>query len=446
MNRSLLANRIMIWGAISILLIAGCSGGTEDSISNTTEESSTKTRVTTSILTPSVEQVVVSGINALGVDLFYSTSGNAVVAPFSASLALARLRAGAGGTTRTDLSEIMHIAGIGADTDAAYNALDLSISSLIDASTLDDQSSLAGASGWAQARYGFLISYLDTLAEYYGVWPMRADFALETSAASQAVRDWASEITNDLSVATGITQDTRFVLGEAVRFDIAWTDPFDPILTEKEWFTKLNGIAVEADFMRQTAQIPQTSGDGYCAFELPLQGDVRFLVILPDTGRYQEIAASVTPDSLDAIVSALTPALVDLAIPKFAINNFAPLNLGESSSKNVADYSGIDGTMELFVSSTVHRSKLSVSEAELQAGSVTLLTLDDVHPETWTDPHGAGCIGYCIDSCSNGWIIGGIVTMPPPPIISLGRPFLFVVRDSGTGVILFMGRVVSVQE
>lgn len=396
MKQLWLSGRIVITGALSALLFAGCgssasnnSNGTGNSLSRNSgslsndsgtvsgddgeietpaPESSGKTRNLSPVAAVSTESSVVNGSNSLGVDLLGTLSGNAVVAPFSASLDLARLRAGAVGETRTAISGVMHLTGLEADVDSAFNDLDLGINGRVGASSLGAQSSSATAGAWSQARYGYQLSYLDTLAENYGLKPSRVDFALALGSADQTVNDWASQSSGGLSTIVTTTEDTRLVIGDAIRLNAAWTEPFDPSFTETSGFQLLDAGTVQVPFMRRTATVGRTSGDGYIALSLPLAGGQQFLVVLPDEGRYPEIQSALTAVRLQQIAVAMTLAPVDLALPKFTVESTATFDLGVASAKGVADFSGIDGTKDLYVSATAHHSRLAVTEAGLQAG------------------------------------------------------------------------------
>lgn len=433
-----LAGRVGLLCVMAGFLLAGCGGGgSGDASSKVTSQSSSLERNVAPVISAPAESAVVSGVNKLGLDLLNSSSGNAVVAPFSASLSLAKLRAGAVGPTLTAFSTFMEIAGLGSDDLPVFNALDLGISARMSQASLEGQLSQSTAGGWAQARYGYLRSYVDSLAMHFGLKPLFVDFDAALSNATQEVANWATLASGGLNAYVAINKDTRLVVADAVRFNAAWLDPFDPSLTETGWFDT-GSNSIQTPFLRKSASLNQTLGDGYRALELPLAGGQQLLIVLPDEGRFAEIQSSLTVVRLNQITAALAPALIDLALPKFTVENSASLGLGSEISRNLADFSGIDGTKDLFVSSTSHRSQFSIAEAGIKAGSVTLLALEDAHPETWTDPL---LPGY---SSNAGFIMhSGQPYWPQTIPVILGRPFLFAVRDSVSGVYLFMGRVVD---
>ncbi len=75
-----------------------------------------------------------------------------------------------------------------------------------------------------------------------------------------------------------------------------------------------------------------------------------------------------------------------------------------------ADFSGMDGSRELFIHDVVHKAFISVDEKGTEAAAAT-----------------------------------AVVVGPPsvPPSVTVDRPFLILVRDIPTGTVLFLGRVVN---
>lgn len=425
-------SRQIVFLGLAVIVCSGCGGGSDETGTNPsiTTAASNKERNLAPVAAPSTKLSLVSGNNTLGLNLLSTVEGNAVVAPFSASLSLARLRVGAKGVTLSAINGVMHIDGSALDVDAAYNELALGINDRIGANSLDNSASQAQAGAWTQLGYGYQRTYLDTLAESYGLKPLRLDFALALDDAEQTISAWSSQASSGLATFGAASNDTRLVLADAVALNAAWAASFDPALTATGSFQLLNSGTVDVPFMHQSATLPQTSGDGYLALALPLNGGQQLLLVLPDSGRFREIMAGLTAEKLAQIAGALTPATIDLALPKFTVSSALPMYLGEASSKGFADYSGIDGSNDLYVSAATQNSRLAITEAGLQAGSVTRLVLDDFHPETWTE-YGS---------------VTTIVTFPfeiTPVVVGLGRPFVFAIRDTDTGALLFVGRVMN---
>ncbi|HXL72741.1 MAG TPA: serpin family protein, partial [bacterium] len=80
-----------------------------------------------------------------------------------------------------------------------------------------------------------------------------------------------------------------------------------------------------------------------------------------------------------------------------------------------ADFSGIDGTNNLYITDVVHQAYVSVAETGTTA---------------------AGATGVVVT------VFTGIATYTPPPTpFVVNQPFIFAIVDNTTNTVLFMGRV-----
>lgn len=423
------------------LLGGGCGGGDGGGGAAATTVSIDTVQTSRNMLPAaslSAEQVVVSGFNGMGLAEMNSMAGlsvlvsiensyygyrNQVIAPFYLAKSLARLTTGASGQTQSALCSLMHLSSCGPDLDTIFNDLDLGINRRIAASALDGVSSQASSAAWSQAGYGFRPAYLNGLAANYGTRFEAHDFAMNLSGERGKLDDWCKNGSGLWSSVT-LSKDTRLVLSDAATFNAGWKVPFDPAQTKLGNFLTCDYSVAVVPFFRGTVTVKQKTGAGYRAFQLPLDGDQQFLVILPDEGKFFEIAKALDASTFQDIVASLAPAQVDLAIPKFSFTNYLNLNLGVASIKDSADFSGIDATKDLYVASATHASSFSISEAGVKAGSVIQIGLDDAHPEYWNE-YGA----ISVDSTRSLSDVS----------VFLGRPFVFAVLDSATGTVLYLG-------
>ena len=78
-----------------------------------------------------------------------------------------------------------------------------------------------------------------------------------------------------------------------------------------------------------------------------------------------------------------------------------------------ADFSGMTGNRELFITEVVHKAFVSLDEAGTEAAAATA-------------------------------VIVGLTAIPEKPVtVNIDRPFIFMIRDIETGSLLFMGRVLN---
>jgi serpin B len=279
---------------------------------------------------------------------------------------------------------------------------------------------------WAERTYTFKTDYLDVLATSYGVGINLLDFKSEWESARVTINDWVAEQTEqkilNLLPENVLSTDTRLVLTNAVYFNAAWKQAFDPQDTQDGSFNLLDGSTVTTKFMGATlASAPAMQGTGFVAVELPYQDErLSMLVVVPDSGTFTAFESALDGTALDAIVAGLTPQSVSLGLPRFKVETSQSLEdllqaLGMTSAfiSGQADFSGMDGTQNLYISKVLHKAFIDVGEKGTEAAAATAVVMND--------------LGIALTGLS----------------IYANRPFLYFLRDQPTGAILFMGRVLN---
>jgi len=321
----------MIWAVglvaafvVLSLLLGGCGGGSSDG-GVTTTGSSTLLRNVSPVSSATTQTSLVSGVNATGVSLLqHDPDSNAVVAPYSASLALAMLRNGAAGSTRSSLDDFLHLSAVTEDVDAAFNKLDLGLKGRLETA---GGASLQSVVGWSQNGYGLRRSFLDALAVNYGLTTGQTDFAHNLSGAWAAQNSWLQQWPAATNFTVG-SANTKLVLGSGMKVSLAWQDPFNPALTAPGLFQLLNNSTETVPFLHQTASIKTATGDGYLAIGLPLAAGQEFLIVMPDQDKFTQVSGTMTADRWQLIAQSLAPTLVDLALPVFSKRYGCSIDLG----------------------------------------------------------------------------------------------------------------------
>jgi serpin B len=417
---------------LSICLLAGMAGCAllwpETPDLEDVAQSSLPRETDPDVATDDVEALV-AGNSAFALDLLGelgSAAGNLFYSPYSISSALAMAYAGARGATESQMADVLHFTLDQQELHPAFNRIDLALNGRGEIGPPYEgegfQLNVVNAA-WGQRGYSFLRSYLDTLAVNYGSGLRLLDFAEDPEEAREAINDWVSDETNerivDLLPPGSIDAFVRLVLTNAVYFNAPWLKPFDVDITAAGTFEPLDGGSVDVEMMRQIETFGYASWDGGQAVELPYNGETLSMVLfVPDRGTYGTFEADFDFDRYGEIVGSLEPRQVDLRLPKFEfaydVSLVDPLKaLGMTDAFTAADFSGIDGTHDLFISDVLHKAWVSVDEAGTEAAAATA-------------------------------VIVSLVSYPGPPVVlTINRPFLFVIRDVPTGTILFVGRVVD---
>jgi serpin B len=387
---------------------------------------SDKERITSLDVSSSEQASLVEGNSAFAFELYQALKeegGNFFYSPYSISLALAMTYAGASGETAEQMADTLQFLLEQERLHPAFNWLDAELARRGEGAEGKDgegfRLNIVNAI-WGQKDYEFLSDFLDILAENYGAGLRILDFITETEASRLAINQWVSDQTEgrieDLIPKSEITESTRLVLTNAIYFNVAWAYPFDEDMTADGPFYLLDGGQVVVPMMRQTESFGYTKGEGYQAVELLYDGgELSMVILLPEDGEFEAFEETLNAQQADAIISGLKPARVTLTMPRFEFDSefslkdtLAGMGMPIAFSSS-ADFSGMTGNRELFISAVLHKAFVAVDEAGTEAAAATSV----------------------------------IMTESMPPKVTIDRPFIFLIRDIDTGTALFVGRVLN---
>jgi serpin B len=170
--------------------------------------------------------------------------------------------------------------------------------------------------------------------------------------------------------------------------------------------------------MHQRLKAHAAAVHGLQVVELPYghSGSLAFDLLLPDKpGGLPELEAALTPDALDAALGALAPAQVTLSMPRFTERSQFSLQkplpaLGLGDLFGSPDLSAMTHA-PVQISAVIHQAFVDVNEKGTEAAAATA-------------------------------VMGTRALQRLPNFtITADHPFLFLIRDTATGGILFFGRL-----
>jgi serpin B len=363
-------------------------------------------------------------ITAFGFDLYRvagSKGGNLVFSPTSIAIALSMARAGAAGETASQMDRVMHATADSAD---GMNSLDQALSGL--SGTFKDQAGepvelrlhVANAP-FAQAGMSLKQAYLDTLATRYGAGLRLVDFIGDTENSRRLINAWVSDQTEKRipELLDSLDPMTRLVLVNAIYLKAPWETAFREESTQDVPFTKADGSPVSVPTMMGSPECKYAAGTGWQAVELPyVGGSLAMTIVVPD-----DLAAfeqSLDAAAFSQITSALAPRSVTLYLPRFGTetrvdlaDTLAAMGMTDAFDPVKADFSGITTDEQLYISNVVHQANIDVDEKGTEAAAATAVVMR-------------------------------ATAIPGEPVtLHVDKPFLFAVRDTRTGAILFLGRI-----
>lgn len=386
------------------------------------------------IMSPSVTAPdlgeLVDGCSAFAWDLYQvlrSSEGNLFTSPLSISLALAMAYAGARGETQAQMAQTLHLTLDQDRLHPAFNHLDLELAERgrsVGSGRQGFQLSMANAI-WGQVGTEFLDLFLDTLATNYGAGIRLLDFAGAPERCRGIINAWASDYTGgrirDLIPPGNIRRRTKLVLTNAVAFHAAWSTPFDAAATADGSFFLLDGSEVAVPMMNRTGSFAYAERKGVQAIELPyVGGELAMVVLLPPAGSFEKFERVVQAETVGAVVEGFSHRRVAFSMPRFQFSS--SLCLAEALAvmgmpaafSNDADFSGMNGERDLFLADVLHKAFVAVDEEGTEAAAATAAVM-----------------------------VPGVAPQEVPLDLRVDHPFLFFIRDIGTGAVLFVGRLVD---
>jgi serpin B len=369
-------------------------------------------------------KAIVAGNNAFALDLYgqlKSTDGNLFFSPFSISGCLAMTYAGARGNTEKQMAEVLHFGTN--QVQSAFGELEHQLNEAQNRKGIE----LNVASGlWSPKRYPLLPAFLDIARRQSDVRVQQFDFGTEAESARADINAWVKRRTRgeieDVIPSGMLNRDSKLVLVNALYFKGAWKTKFDPKSTRDSDFHLDANQTVRCPTMYCSGKFPFYHHFGPpCScevLELPYRGkDYSLIAILPlEREGLADVESDLTGTNLAAMLAALQETDVRVSLPKFRLLTEFSLDktlpaMGMSDAFDMdADFSGIDGTKMLFITTVRHRAFVEVSEEGTTAAAAT------------ASHHGTKGMSLSFRA---------------------DHPFLFLIRDNRCGSILFLGRLVD---
>jgi len=280
---------------------------------------------------------------------------------------------------------------------------------------------------WGQSGYEFLDAFLQIVEQGYRGRLSQVDFIGAPEKARQTINLWVERQTRnkikDLIKPGVLNSLTRLVLTNAIYFKGRWENKFDNAATRSAPFTTADGQKVEVPMMNHTGDFRYMQTDNLQGLELPyVDNDLSMFIFLPrQADGIASLEQMLTPESLSRWLNKFAKRKVAVSIPKFKVTTqfslasaLRSMGMTDAFTPDSADFSGINGRRDLFISAVIHKAYVEVNEEGTEAAAAT------------------------------GVVIGVTSVAPARPVVfRADHPFLFLVRDNRTGSILFLARLAN---
>ena len=366
--------------------------------------------------------------NSFALKLFRNLTGdkspehNIFFSPLSITSAMAITYTGARGKTREEMKKVLCFTLSQKELPPAFWSLTEALKR--NASKKSYELNMANAL-WGQKGFHFQPEFLGLIKKYFDGGFFQVDFKRNPEGARESINAWVEKKTRnrikELLKPGNVTTLTRLIITNAIYFKGNWASMFKKENTEKAPFFTPAGEK-KVPMMKQTGKFRYAEERGKLQIlELPYEGnDLSMVILLPSrrTG-LKNLERNLTAENLNSWLSRMYKRKVVVYLPKFKINSRfllsqAMIKMGMPTAfSERADFSGITGERNIFISEAIHQAYVNVNEEGTEAAAATAVTM----------------------------LATAIPT--PPPVFRADHPFIFLIIHKSTGTILFMGLLSS---
>lgn len=371
-----------------------------------------------------VDQGLIDGNTAFGFGILRNLCENdprknIFISPASISMALAMTANGASGETLQGMLNALHLQGMSLDE---MNRAFAELQSIL--RNPDPKVELTVANSlWARQGVDFNADFLQRNGDYFAAEISSLDF--NDPGAVPAINLWVEQQTGGKIkeiVQAPIDPLTVLYLINAIYFNGAWSDEFDPGLTREIPFKLPDGTEKKHAVMFREGSYRYFQGNDFEAAILPYGENRRIAmtVFLPSPeSSLADFYRTLTPENWAAWQLSFREMDGEMGLPRFKFEYEVSLNailkeLGMECAFDPqrADFSGMHPIPpELFISDVRHKTYVDVNEEGTEAAAVTSVE--------------CRCTSLQPDRFS----------------MIIDRPFFFAITDQKTGAVLFMGAV-----
>ena len=353
--------------------------------------------------------------------------GNMFISPYSIDGAFGMVYCGAKGSTADEIRKTLGLPDDPEQFGAFFDALAKQYAEA------EKTEILVSNSVWTDTDQNVLPSFTEMIKKYYGGAFYKEDFRQSAKVAAKVnayVEARTKNMIKDLLTPDFFSKDTSMVLLNTLYFEAKWARPFPKDSTKAMTFHQFDGKEKEVQMMYQK--------DNAIAYYANHQDNVHAIVLPYENRRFELVALMPINEGADqgeAALKTITASIGDklgswlerrshgetrVWLPKTDLTCKLDLNktlqgLGmKTPFSNQADFSGIDTEEALKIENVVHKTALKMDEVSTKAAAATAIGMARITS----------------------------IGMPDPVnIFRADRPFLVLIRDNQTGLILFMGRI-----
>jgi serine protease inhibitor len=403
--------KISILILVGLIVLTGCGVNNSASISEATDIMKDVSRkdVDTSDKLTKENNIKVTDF---GVDILknsFGEDGNTLISPISVIYALGMTANGADGNT---LSEMEGTFGLSLDELNGY--LNAYLKTL--ASSEGAKFNIAN-SIWIREDENLNPSedFLQKNKDYLDAKIYEAKFNIDTA---KEINNWVSDNTSGLidSIIDEISDDAMMYLINALALTAEWESPYSEGQVTEDDFTKINNEKEKTEFMfsKLNSYIEGENETGFLKYYKDRK--YAFAALLPNEDiNINDYVKSLNGEKVNNLLSKVEDKETLTTIPKFESefsyilnDSLKSMGIKRAFSPEESDFSKMGA--DLFISSILHKTYISVHELGTEAGAVTAVIMESTS-----------------------------MPIEEPKEVFLNRPFVYMIIDTENNVPLFLG-------
>lgn len=389
---------------------------------------------------------VVSASNLFGFDLLKdllksNINQNLVISSVSINLALSMTADGASGDTKNSMLKTLRLSNVSSQ---AVRDSHESILRLLKSGDRKVTISVAN-SIWADQATPFKPGFLSNNQRLYDAEIRSVDFSKPDTVSS--INAWVARKTHGKipEIVTNLSPQAKMLILNAVYFKGLWFSPFTETNTKRRDFTLLTGQTKKISMMEDTRGASYLKGDGFQSVRLGYGGENRFelWLFLSDAKpgsfpvpwqdgwnkkSYEDFLNRVTHSDWKSLEKSFGYELVHIVLPRFKVEmtkklneNLKEMGMSIAFDKHKADFSEmvqLKPEQRANIEEVMHTTFIEVNEKGTEAAAATTVVMG-------------------VHTC------GTVRNPPTPKEFIVDHPFLLGIRDSDSGVIVFLGSIVD---
>ena len=371
--------------------------------------------------------------NGFTLNFFQSLNGktknqSVICSPLSITYVLSMVNDAATGTTEQELEQTLgfHAGGIQAVNNYCKNLID-------NLPHVDEKVQLNIANAiFVNDKYQLKKQFQQDMANYYDAKAEALDFSSPSTL--DRINGWCDEKTRGMipTILERVDPRTVSYLLNAIYFKAEWASMFEKNETREEVFTTPDG-ETRVPLMHQNVYMNYLRNDQYAAVSIPYgNGQWMMTVMLPEDGKTtDDVISSLAASgwSTDFLKNPLREArryAVNLKLPRFEtafdtddagglIELLKGMGIRRAFDGNSAEIPNMCENGNLYISMMKQKAKIKVNEEGSEAAAVTIAGLNFLSAVADTQE-------------------------PPKATFHANRPFVYVIHEQSSGVILFVGK------